>query len=102
VVLPTARAGLITAAILGIARAVGETAPMLLTAFGVNTTNTNPFVGPQADLPLAVWKLIRQPNQTQIDRAWAGALVLVVLVLVLFLLARWIGNRSVRKLGRSR
>jgi phosphate transport system permease protein len=102
IVLPTARAGLITAAILGVARAVGETAPMLLTAFGADTTNVNPLVGPQGDLPLAVWKLIRQPNQTQNDRAWAGALVLVLLVLGLFLFARYIGNRGTKKLGRSR
>src|SRR5262249_59121926 len=92
IVLPTAQAGLITAVILGVARAVGETAPMLLTAFGADTTNTNPLVGPQGDLPLAVWKLIRQPNQTANDRAWAGALVLVLLVLGLFLFARYIGN----------
>ncbi len=74
VVIPTALGGLVTAVILGIARAVGETAPMLLTAFGADTTNTNPFSGPQADLPLFVWKLIRLPNETQQNRAWAGAL----------------------------
>ena len=66
--LPTALAGLVTAVILGIARAVGETAPMLLTAFGSDTTNTNPFNGPQSDLPLFVWKLIRLPNETQHER----------------------------------
>jgi phosphate transport system permease protein len=102
IVLPTAQAGLVTAVILGIARAVGETAPMLLTAFGADTTNTSPLNGPQGDLPLAVWKLIRQPNQTANDRAWAGALVLVGLVLGLFIIARWFGNRSARRLGRAR
>ncbi len=55
VVLPTAIAGLVTAMLLSIARAVGETAPMLLTAFGTTATNTNPFHGPQSDLPLFVW-----------------------------------------------
>ena len=102
VVLPTALAGLVTATILGIARAVGETAPMLLTAFGSDTTNTNPFYGPQSDLPLFVWKLIRLPNETQIERAWTGALVLVLLVLVLFVTARYVSSRSQRKLGSTR
>jgi phosphate transport system permease protein len=101
VVLPTARAGLVTAVILGIARGVGETAPMLLTAFGSDTTNLNPFNGPQEDLPLFVWKLIRLPNQTQIDRGFAGLLVLVLLVLVLFVTARYIASRSQRKLRRA-
>jgi phosphate transport system permease protein len=99
VVIPTALAGLVTAAILGIARAVGETAPMLLTAFGSDSTNTNPLSGAQSDLPLFVWKLIRLPNQTQIDRAWSGALVLVLLVLILFVTARAIATRNQRKLS---
>jgi phosphate transport system permease protein len=102
VVLPTARAGLVTAAILGVARAVGETAPMLLTALGSDSVNTNVFKGPQDDLPLFVWKLIRVPNQTQNQRAYTGALILVFLVLVLFLLARFVANRGQRKLGRGR
>jgi phosphate transport system permease protein len=102
VVLPTAQAGLVTAAILGIARGIGETAPMLLTAFGSDTTNTNPFKGPQSDLPLFVWKLIRLPNETQNQRGWTGLLVLVMLVLVLFLLARFVSSRNERKLRRSR
>ena len=102
VVIPTALAGLVTAVILGVARAVGETAPMLLTAFGADTTNTNPFSGPQSDLPLFIWKLIRLPNETQISRGWTGALVLVLLVLVLFVTARFLASRSQKKLGRAR
>jgi phosphate transport system permease protein len=102
VVVPTARAGLVTAVILGIARAVGETAPMLLTAFGSDITNSNPLSGPQSDLPLFVWKLIRLPNDTQVARAWSGALVLVLLVLVLFVTARYVSNRGQKRLGRVR
>jgi len=102
VVVPTASAGLVTAVILGIARAVGETAPMLLTAFGSDITNTNPLSGPQSDLPLFVWKLIRLPNDTQVARAWTGALVLVLLVLVLFVAARYVSNRGQKRLGRAR
>jgi len=102
VVLPTARAGLVTAVILGVARGVGETAPMLLTAFGSDSLNLNPFKGPQEDLPLFVWKLIRLPNQTQINRGFTGLLILVLLVLVLFTTARYIAGRGQRKLGRNR
>jgi phosphate transport system permease protein len=92
----------VTAVILGIARAVGETAPMLLTAFGSNNTNVNLLHGPQSDLPLFAYSLIRLPNKAQNDRAWTGALVLVLIVLVLFVTARLVSNRSQRKLGRSR
>lgn len=102
VVIPTALAGLMTAVILGIARAIGETAPMLLTAFGADTTNKNPLKGPQDDLPLFIWKLIRVPDATQNERAWTGALILVMFVLVLFVAARLITYRSQRKLGRAR
>lgn len=102
VVVPTALAGLTTAVILGVARAIGETAPMLLTAFGSDSTNTSPLKGPQDDLPLFVWKLINLPNARQTQRAWTGALILVMLVLVLFVTARTVANRSQRKLGRTR
>lgn len=102
VVLPTARSGLITASILGVARAVGETAPVLLTAFGSSSVNWSPVNGPQADLPLYIYQLLRQPNPAQIARAWSGALVLVLLVLILFVLARVIGERGARVRGGSR
>jgi phosphate transport system permease protein len=102
VVLPTAIAGLLTAVLLSVARAIGETAPMLLTAFGVDSTNTNPTKGAQSDLPLFVWKYIRQPNSTQQARAFTGALILVLLVFILFVSARIITSRATRKLGRTR
>ena len=93
VVLPTARSGLVTASILGVARAVGETAPMILTAFGARVWNANPFSGAQDDLPLFVYGLIHSSRQSQLDQAWTGALVLVLLVLALFVLARIAGSR---------
>jgi phosphate transport system permease protein len=102
VVLPTAIAGLLTAMLLAIARAVGETAPVLLTAFGADNTNTNPANGPQDDLPMFVWKLIRVPFATQNNRAWTGALVLCALVFILFTSARLVAARGQRKLGRAR
>jgi phosphate transport system permease protein len=97
VVLPTARSGLTTAVLLGVARAVGETAPVLLTAKGAPNTNLNPFSGPQSNLPLFVYQLIGQPNQRQKDRAYTGALVLLVLVVVLFTLARMAGTSRRRR-----
>ena len=65
VVLPTAQAGLITAVILGVARAVGETAPLIATAFGASPMNANPFHGPQAALPLFVYKQITESSHRQ-------------------------------------
>lgn len=97
-VLPTARSGLITAAILGVARAIGETAPLLLTASYASGVNANPFAERQASLPMFVWQLIRQPNQNQVDRAWAGAVFLLLTVFILFVLARYVGARAQRKL----
>jgi phosphate transport system permease protein len=83
---------LITAVILGIARAVGETAPLIMTSFGATDMNVNPFEGAQASLPLSVYQLISNPFAAQQQRAYAGALVLVLLVLVLFTAARILGR----------
>jgi phosphate transport system permease protein len=94
VVLPTARSGLITAVLLGIARAVGETAPLILTSFGASVYNLDPFRGPQEALPHFVYEYIRfQPDTPPYLRAFGAALVLIVLVLLLFTLARLIGSR---------
>ena len=76
VVLPTARTGMTTAVVLGIARAVGETAPLLFTAFGYDLMNSNPFAGAQESLPLFVYRNIRKPDASAIARGFAGALVL--------------------------
>jgi phosphate transport system permease protein len=92
VVFPTARSGIATAVILGVARAAGETAPLLFTAFGFNSMNWNPFVASQESLPLFVFRNIREPNQNVIDRGFAGALVLMAVVLTLFAVTRLIGR----------
>lgn len=94
VVIPTARTGLVTAAILGVARAIGETAPVLLTAFGANRTNYNLFHGEQDDLPLAIYRLARSPSNSNNAVAWGGAFLLVVIILTLFTLARILGSGS--------
>jgi phosphate transport system permease protein len=93
VVLPTARTGLITAVILGVARVVGETAPLIMTAFGSPFLNWNPFSGPQAALSLTSFSLFRGTEE-QISMAWVFAFVLIALVLFLFVIARRIGRRQ--------
>ena len=93
VVLPTARPGIVTGIILGVARAVGETAVLLVTIFGSFFWNFNVVHGPQQALPLLVFQNIKSSNQTAIDLAYSAALVLVFLVLVLFVLARLLGRR---------
>jgi phosphate transport system permease protein len=100
VVLPTARTGITTGVILGIARAVGETAPLLFTAFGYDLMNSNPFKGSQESLPLFVYRNIRKPDVSAIDRGFAGALVLMLIVVALFAIARFIGRD--RSKGRGR
>lgn len=102
VVLPTARSGLATAVILGMARVIGETAPLILTIGGAFVINANPFSGKQDSLPYFVYRLVRFPQEAQIDRAWTGALVLLMLVLVLFVIARVIGGRGPDHIGRLR
>jgi phosphate transport system permease protein len=93
VVLPTARSGLVTAVLLGIARAVGDTAALIATAAGFDSMNANPFHGQQDSLPLFVYKQVRTGLiDAQTQRAWTGALVLVGLVLVIFTAARIISR----------
>lgn len=94
VMLPTARVGLITAMILGIARVAGETAPVLFTAGGYSSYNWNPFAGKQDDLPLRIYELIFQPGANATRDAWGVSFVLVLVVLTLFILARLIGAKK--------
>jgi phosphate transport system permease protein len=107
VVLPTARTGIVTAVLLGIARVVGETAPLIVTIFGNTLTESNPFHAQEA-LPLFIWQSYGQPHQADVERAFAAGLVLVGLVLILFVLARLIAsikpgvtNRMITRLRRS-
>jgi phosphate transport system permease protein len=107
VVLPTASTGIATAVVLGVARVVGETAPLLLTAFGYDLMTGNPIDGPQESLPLFVFRNIRKPNEAAVSRGFAGALVLLTVVIMLFIIARIVGrDRSARmrrgRRGRSR
>ncbi|MET8827131.1 phosphate ABC transporter permease PstA [Streptomyces sp. NPDC004610] len=100
VVLPTSRSGLTTAVILGTARGVGETSPVLLTAGYTAELNTNPLKDPMVSLPLAAFELVKSPEATYIARGFGTAAVLLVLVLVLFVLARFFGGRGPGQLTR--
>ncbi|SEF94625.1 phosphate transport system permease protein [Actinacidiphila yanglinensis] len=101
VVLPTARSGLTTAVILGTARGVGETSPVLLTAGFTAVTNYQPLHNPMVSLPLAAFEFVQSPQPAMIARGFGTASVLVVLVLALFVVARVIGGRGPGELTRS-
>lgn len=94
VVLPTARSGLSTAVILAMARAVGETSPVLLTAGFTKELNADPFSGPQTSLPLYIFNYVRYPQQAMVSRAFGAGLVLMIMVLVLFAIARLLGGKA--------
>ncbi len=97
IVVPAAKSGLITAIILGVARIAGETAPILLLTGGGDTVNPNAFSGPMGSLPYYIWKSFNAGSPEAITRAWAGLLVLVGLVLILFTTARFLGSRKAAK-----
>jgi phosphate transport system permease protein len=90
VVLPTAFTGIVTGVMLAIARVMGETAPLLLTIFFTKAINNNPFEGPQGSLPTFIWEQAGNPNDTAIARAWAAALTLIIIIMLLNLVARLI------------
>jgi len=96
-VLPTALAGITTGILLAVARAAGETAPLLLTAFGnqllVPLGNWN---GPEESLTLEIFTNSRSPFPAQQARAWTGALVLIAGVVVLSLIARAVVSRRAK------
>jgi phosphate transport system permease protein len=97
IVVPAARSGLMTAVILGIARIAGETAPLLLLTGGGDKLNPNPFSGSVGSLPYYIWKGFNSGSSDALTRAWAGLLVLMILVLILFIAARALSNRKMSK-----
>jgi phosphate transport system permease protein len=98
VTLPTARSGLATAVILGTARAIGETSPVLLTAGATGDLNLNPLHGPMMSLPLLAYLSVLQPQQTVVTRGFGAASALLILVVLLFIIARIIGGRGAGQL----
>ncbi len=120
VTLPAASQGIITGILLGIARASGETAPLLFTALGndnydigriiqtgvANHQNIISILGnlvnqPVDSLPLTLWKYAQQPNPERISQSWAAAFVLMILVLSINILTRvWVQIRTNRMQGK--
>jgi phosphate transport system permease protein len=103
VVLPTSIAGITTGVMLSISRVIGETAPLLLTAGVATSMNYNLFEGRMMTLPVFAYTQYMYagiPVQAYHDRAWAAALMLIVIVMVLNLIARLVAKIFSPKLGR--
>jgi phosphate transport system permease protein len=98
-ILPAAAPGVITGALLSVARAGGETAPLLFTAFGAHILVLTPNEPMQA-LPLTVFRYALLPYKSLQAQAWGAALVLIVLVLAVNLVSRWVLRRQIA-LARS-
>jgi phosphate transport system permease protein len=120
VTLPAASQGIITGVMLGLARASGETAPLLFTALGnenysigkiiqlgvnghqsIFTILNNIIAQPVDSLPLTLWKYAQQPYPERINQAWAAALVLMIVVLSINIVTRvWVQLRTRRMQGK--
>ena len=102
VIVPTCRSGLATAVVLAMARGIGETAPVLFTAGYTSNLNLNPFSNPQVNLPLFIWNFAHIVGDVQSDfeRGFGAAFVLVVMVLILFTIARMLGGGQPGELSR--
>jgi len=120
VILPAAVNGIFTGVLLGLARAAGETAPLLFTALGnehyevgkiissgiasrqsLFTILDRIFDQPVDSLPLTLWKYAQQPYPERINQAWAAALVLIIIVLLVNIVVRaFVYYRTMRLLGK--
>jgi phosphate transport system permease protein len=99
VVLPTASSGVITGVVLSVARAGGESAPILLTALGNQFFNFD-LTQPMAALPVQIYQYARSPYADWHVKAWGAALVLITLIGVLSLVTRWVVGRRMRALSQ--
>jgi len=93
VILPSAASGIVTGSLLAIARAAGETAPLLFTATIVKATTFN-LNEPMNSLPAQIFQDLKQPNDELVQRAWGGAITLVAMILIVTLIAKLIQRRS--------
>lgn len=100
VTLPAAKSGIITAVLLGIARIIGETAPLLLTIFTTNVTNLNMFDGGVAALPTYLFLNLSFGTDGSIARAWGAAATILIVVAIIFSAARIAS--SPRKSGKKK
>jgi phosphate transport system permease protein len=98
-ILPAAAPGVITGALLSVARATGETAPLLFTAFGAHILQWDPNAPMQA-LSLTVFKYALLPYRSLQEQAWGAALVLIVFVLAINLVSRWVLRRQIALAGQ--
>ena len=98
-VLPAAAPGVITGALLAMARAAGETAPLLFTGFGNRFWNLDP-TQPMSALPLVVFHDALTPYPTLQEQAWGAALVLVAAMLAINLASRWVVRRQMQLAGQ--
>jgi len=96
IVLPTALAGLVTGVMLAVARVIGETAPLLVTTGVIDSINTDPFHGRMQNLAVYAYTQYKDPGvdvQASYDKAWAAALTLILIVMILSLAARYVYRR---------
>jgi phosphate transport system permease protein len=93
VVLPAALPGIVSGVMLAIARAAGETAPLLFTIGASRKENWNVFEGVNTALPLQIYNNAKQPFPAAVDRAWGAALTLIVIVFVCTVIARVVSSR---------
>lgn len=101
VFIPTVASGILTGIVLALSRAIGETAPLLFTALGSNFVQTD-FSEPMNALPLYIFQnAINIGFPVAKQRAWAAALTLVVIVLLLNLIGRWLASRTIVRSSRS-
>jgi phosphate transport system permease protein len=100
VILPTTLGGILTGAVLAVARAAGETAPLLFTCAIYNTAVSTDITKAMPNLPVLIFSYSEQPDPALHEQAWGAALVLMVFVLVASLSAKALLARSRRKLGR--
>jgi phosphate transport system permease protein len=102
VVLPTALSGMITGALLAVARAAGETAPLLFTtSIFAPTLQTSPSQA-LPNIPVTIFQLSEAPEPAKHAQAWAAALILILFVLVISIVARIFSARTRRRLGAAR
>jgi phosphate transport system permease protein len=96
VVLPAAFGGILSGSLLAVARAAGETAPVLFVIFITNTTNWNPFHGTNTTLATQIFSNAQQVYTGSQDRAWGSALTLIAITFILMIVARIVTARFTR------
>ena len=100
VILPTTFGGIITGTVIAVARAAGETAPLLFTCSIFNPAVSTDVTHALPNIPVLIFTYSEQPDQALHEQAWAAALVLMAFILIASLVARMLLARSRRKLGR--